>query len=97
MLLDKNGGRRDKSDLLARLYRFERRTQSDFRLAVADVAAKQPVHNARAFHIFFNLFNRGQLIFGFFKRERFLELAHHAVVGQKCKTLGFPAVAVQLF
>ena len=43
--------RREKRDLLAVHHRLERGAHRDFGLAVADVAAEQPVHRRRRLHV----------------------------------------------
>ena len=48
VLLDEQRGRHEDRDLLAVLDRLERRPDRDLGLAVADVAADEPVHRDRA-------------------------------------------------
>ena len=62
-------------DLLAVLHRLERRPHRDLGLAVADVAADQPVHRHRPPHVGLDLVDGGQLVGGLDERERVLELA----------------------
>ncbi len=50
---------RQHSHLLAVLHRFEGRTHSHFCFSVAHVAAQQPVHRRRRFHVVLDSQNRG--------------------------------------
>ena len=51
VLLDEQRRRHQDGDLLAVLHRLERRPHGDLGLAVADVAADQPVHRDRLLHV----------------------------------------------
>ena len=59
MLLRQNRSRGKNRDLLAFHDCLERRPEGDLGLAVADVAADQPVHGAFVFHITLDLGKRG--------------------------------------
>ena len=65
MLLRQDGGRDQNGGLPSGHYAFEDRPHGDFGFAVADVAAEQPVHRPRRFHILFDLLRRAELIGGF--------------------------------
>ena len=54
--------RREERHLLAVHHRLERRAHRDFRLAVADVAAEQPVHGRGRFHVALDVGDGGLLI-----------------------------------
>ena len=73
MLLRQDRRRHQESDLLGILHGFERRPQGDLRLAVADVAADQAVHDAAGFHVRFDGFDRAQLVFRFLVGKEFLK------------------------
>ena len=57
-----HGRRREKRDLLAVHHRLERGAHRDLGLAVADVAAEQPVHRRRRFHVALDVGDRRLLI-----------------------------------
>ncbi len=75
VLGDQQRGRHQHRDLLAVLHRLERRAHRDLGLAVADVAADQPVHRHRPHHVALDLVDGGQLVGGLVEREGVLELA----------------------
>ena len=62
-------------DLLAVLHRLERGPHRDLGLAVADVAADQPVHRHRPFHVVLDLVDGGELVRGLDVGEGVLQLA----------------------
>ena len=51
MLEDQNSRRRQHRNLLVVLHGLESRAHGDFGLAVANVAAEQPIHRRRRFHV----------------------------------------------
>ena len=51
VLLGQDCGWHEHGDLKAAIDRFERSPHGDFRLAKADIAAQQPVHGLRRFHV----------------------------------------------
>ena len=58
-MLEREHGRwREKGDLLAVHHRLERGAHRDFGLAVAHVAAQQPVHRRRRLHVLLDVGNR---------------------------------------
>ena len=69
--------------LLAVLDRLERRPHRDLGLAVADVAADQPVHRHDLFHVPLDLVDGGQLVRGLDEAEGVLELALPGGVGRE--------------
>ena len=75
VLGDQQRGRHQHGHLLAVLHRLERRADRDLGLAVADVAAHQPVHRHRQHHVGLDLVDRAQLVGGLVEREGVLELA----------------------
>ncbi len=75
MLQREDRRRHEHQHLLAVLRRLERRPQRDLGLAVADVAADQPVHRTRRFHVGLRQFDRIALIGRLGEGERLLELA----------------------
>ncbi len=66
MLLNQDRGRCQQSHLLARHDRLESGPNRHLRFAKTDVAADQPVHWPPAFHLFFGLGNRLELVGGLF-------------------------------
>ena len=75
VLLDQQRGRHQHGDLLAVLHRLERGADRDLGLAVADVAADQPVHRHRPFHVDLDLVDGAELVRGLHVGEGVLELA----------------------
>ena len=51
MLLREHGRRREHRDLFAFHHGLERRADRDLRFAETDIAADQPIHRARLFHV----------------------------------------------
>ena len=64
MLLCKDRGRNEKGALLAVHCAFERSSERDLGLAVADIAAKKAVHDSVGFHVALYLLDARQLIGG---------------------------------
>ncbi len=77
----KNGGRRKYSDLFTVAQGLESGAHYHFRLAITDIAAKQPVHRLRALHVAFDIGNGGLLVARLGKFERVFELALPVAVG----------------
>ncbi len=75
VLLGQQRRRHQDGDLLAVLHRLERRPYRDLGLAVADVAADQPVHRDRLLHVGLDLLDRGELVRRLGVREGVLQLA----------------------
>ena len=75
VLRRQQGRRHQDRDLLAVLDRLERRPDRDLGLAIADVAADQPVHRDRAFHVPLHLVDGAELIGRLDVREGVLQLA----------------------
>ena len=88
--------RREYRDLLAILHRLEGRAHGDLRLAVTYVAAQQPIHRLRAFHIALDVGDRVQLVVGLVEVERVLELALQIIVRRKRRPHRRRALCVQL-
>ena len=83
MLLGQNSRRYQDRDLFAVAGSFESRAQCDLGLPVSHVAADQAVHRPRAFHILFDLADRGFLVLGLLKRKRAFQILHpDAVSGE---------------
>ena len=75
-------GRRDKhGDLLAAHDGLERGSERDLGLAVADIAAHEPVHGGGALEVLLHFGNRGVLVGRFDVGERVLHLALPGRVG----------------
>ena len=81
MLEGEHGRRCEKCGLLAVHHGFERRPHRHFGLAVADVAAQQPIHRRRRFHVALDVSDGVRLIDGQFPFERVLELPLPVGVG----------------
>src|ERR1700704_4657547 len=62
VLLGKNSGRRQKSDLLAAHRCFERGPQGQLGLPETDISAEQPVHGPIGLHVSLDLRERRHLI-----------------------------------
>ena len=75
MLLHQQRRGHQHGDLLAVLHRLERRAHRDLGLAVADVAADEPVHRDRLLHVRLDLVDAGELVRGLVVGEGVLELA----------------------
>ena len=95
VLLDQQRGRHEDRDLLAVLDRLERRPDRDLGLAVADVAADEPVHRDRALHVGLDLVDADQLVGGLDVGEGVLELALPRGVGAEGVALGGHPGAVE--
>ena len=74
VLLGEDRGRRQDQRLPAVAGGLERGPQRDLGLAVADVAADQPVHRALGLHVGLGLLDRLELVVGLAVGERALEL-----------------------
>ena len=83
MLLREQRGRHEHRGLLAVLHRLEHGADGDLGLAEADVAAHEPVHRHRAFHVGLHVDDRLQLVGRLLVRERVLELALPRRVGRE--------------
>ena len=86
----------EHGDLLAVLHRLERRAHGDLGLAVADVAADQPVHRYDATHVGLDLLDRAELVGGLVEREGVLELGLPRGVRPEGVALGGLPGGVQL-
>ncbi len=75
VLLDEQRRRDQDRDLLAVLDCLERRTYRDLRLAVADVAAHEPVHRHDLLHVALHLVDADELVGRLDVGERVLQLA----------------------
>lgn len=75
VLLDQEGRGDEDGDLLAVLDRLEGRAHRDLRLAVADVAADQPVHGHGLLHVLLDLGDGGELVGRLRVREGVLQFA----------------------
>jgi len=96
VLLDQQRRGHQDGDLLAVHDRLEGCPDGDLGLAVADVAADQPVHRHDPLHIGLDFGDRGQLVRGFDVGEGVLELSLPDRVGGERVTLGGLAGGVQL-
>src|SRR3954468_15376023 len=74
VLLGEDRRRREDEHLLAVVGGLERGPERDLGLAVADVAADEPVHRLRALHVRLDLLDRLALVGGLLPREVRLEL-----------------------
>ena len=79
----KQRGRHEHRHLVAGIDRLERRPHRQFGLAVAHVAAQQPVHRPRQAHVVLDGVDGGQLVGRFVVGERGVELALPFGVGGK--------------
>ena len=76
-------GRRQHHDLAIVADCLEGRAHGDFRLAVTDVAAQQPVHRRGRLHVVLHVDDGAHLVFGFAELEAVLELALPFAVGSE--------------
>ena len=83
MLLRQHGGGHQDGHLLAVLHRFERGAQRDLGLAVADVAAHQPIHRPATQHVGLDVFDGPLLVGRLGVRERLLQLALPGGIGRE--------------
>ncbi len=74
MLLDEQCRRDENGDLFTVLHRLERRPYRDLGLAVADVAADDPVHRDGFAHVGLDLLDGRELVGGLPEREGVLQL-----------------------
>src|ERR1051326_2103741 len=75
VLLGEHGCRHEHGDLLAIHHRLERRAYADLSFSESNVAANQPIHWLRPFHVRFGLADGAKLVRRLFVDERALELA----------------------
>ncbi|CRH64316.1 Uncharacterised protein [Chlamydia trachomatis] len=95
MLLYKQGRRNKHSNLLAILNCLKRSANSDFCLAVSNIARQQAIHGDRLLHISFHFINRHQLIGGFHIRECILKFALPRSIGAERMSFGCLASSVE--
>ena len=81
------GGRREHSRLLVITDRLERGAHRDFRLAVADIAAQQPVHGQLRFHVTLHVDDGLSLVLGLAEFEGVLKLLHPLGIGRELVAL----------
>ena len=85
MLLRQHRSRHQHGYLFAAHHGFKGRTHRHFGLAKAHIAAKQPVHGPRLFHIRFDFLQRLQLIRRFLIRKGFLKFSLPRCIRLKSK------------
>ena len=95
MLGDQQGGRDQDRDLLGVHHRLEGGADRDLGLAVADVAADQPVHRHGLLHVALDVVDRGQLVGRLGVVEGILQLALHRAVGAEREALTGPAGGIE--
>ena len=95
MLLGQNSCRGQKRRLPAAHDCLEAGPHRHFGFTVANVAADEPVHGVRAFHILFNFLHTAELVFGFLEGKSRLEHGLPFGVFGKGKTLGLFAPGIQ--
>ena len=96
MLLGQHGGGHENGRLLAVQNALHGRPQGYLRLAVAHVAAQQPVHGGGLLHIVLDLLDAAQLIVGFLVFKALLKLGLPVAVRAKGKALYSAALGIQL-
>ena len=96
MLLRKKRRRRKKSDLLFAQYRLECRAHCDFRLSVADIPTKKPVHRHRLFHVSLDFFRDIVLVGRVLIRKRRVEFSFQIRIFSERKTAADFPLAVQI-
>ena len=96
VLEGQHGGRRQKRHLLAVHHGLERGAHGDFRLAVPDVAAEQPIHRRRRLHVALDVGDGRLLVGRQVVLERVLELVLPVRVGAERVARHGPARGVEL-
>ena len=96
VLLGQDRGRHEQHHLLAVLHRLERGAQRHLGLAVADVAADQPVHRTRRLHVGLDHLDRVALVGRLGEREGVLEVALPVGVERERVALAALALGVQV-
>ena len=96
VLLGEDRRRYEQHHLRAVLHGLECRAQRHLGLAVADVAADQPVHRPRRLHVGLDELDRVALVGGLRERERVLELALPVGVDREGVALAPLALGVQI-
>ena len=81
MLVGQHGGGHQNGRLLPFQYALHHRPQGDLRLAIAHVAAQQPIHGDRTFHICLDLLDAAELVIGLLEGEFVLKFPLPRVVG----------------
>ena len=83
MLPGEDGRRAEDCALFAVQHALKGRPERHLGLAETDVAAEQPLHRHRLFHILFNLPDAPQLVVGLLVLEMLLKVPLHLVVGRE--------------
>jgi hypothetical protein len=96
MLLGQNRRRHQHHHLLALRRCLVRGAQRDLGLAVADVAADQPIHRTLGLHVGLDRFDRVDLIGGLAIGKRRLELDLPLAVGLEAMALSSLALGVEV-
>src|SRR4051794_24826788 len=96
VLLGEDRRRREDEHLLAVVGGLERGPERDLGLAVADVAADEPVHRLRALHVRLDLLDRLALVGGLLPREVRLELPQPVGVLGEGVAVATPALGVEV-
>ena len=96
MLQSQHRGRHQNSHLFAVGHCFERRADSDFRLAKAHIPTYQTVHRMTAFHIVFHLVQRLHLVGCVLVYKRSLQLILQVAVGRECEAVFGLSLGIQL-
>ena len=94
MLLRKYCCRHKERHLLAVCHGLERGAKRNLRLSVANIAAKEPIHNALAFHILFYFGNARKLIRRFLIGKAFLQPPLPRRIGREGMALPVQPVAI---
>ena len=95
VLLGEDRGGREHQHLLALTGRLEGGAQGHLGLAIADVAADQPVHRSRRFHVGLDQFDRLQLVGCLGEGEALLEFPLPVGVGLERMAAATPTLGVQ--
>ena len=96
VLLGEDRGRHEHQHLLAGVGGLEGGAQRDLRLAVADVAADQPVHRALGLHVPLDLLDRLALVARLRVGEGGLEVAQPVRVGREREAAAVAALGVEV-
>ena len=83
VLVGQHGGGHQNGRLLPLQHALHHRPQGNLRLAIAHVAAQQPIHGDRTFHICLDLLDAAELVIGLLEGEFVLKFPLPRVVGVK--------------
>ncbi|MPM35444.1 hypothetical protein SDC9_82036 [bioreactor metagenome] len=96
MLLGKDGGRSQKSYLLASHHRLEGCTKSNLRFSIADIPANEAVHDFGHLHIGLDILDTRELVCSLIKGKGGLELQLPVSILGECEAHTVLTLCVEL-